>query len=76
MLLEGHGLKRQESIGNERSAQMFSISTLHLCGTTEPLPTYCLGANILTPRTCVSLPFMWFEIMAIWMRWARIGSPL
>lgn len=26
------------------------------------------------PRTCVSLPFMWFEMMAIWRRCARIGS--
>lgn len=38
--------------------------------------THGRGAKTRMPRTCVSLPFMWFEMMATWRRCARMGSLL
>lgn len=35
--------------------------------------THSMGPNILMPRTCVSLPFMWFASMITWRMYACIG---
>lgn len=32
-----------------------------------------MGPNIRIPRTCVSLPFMWFARMITWSIYACIG---
>lgn len=69
--LERRRRKRHQSIHHLRSTPSSTISANQVGGEDR---TDSLGAKTLTPLTCVSLPFRWFEMIAIWIKCALIGS--